>query len=72
MVAAAASGAAFAALLRTAQKQGELPASADPVLLGQLASATLHTLSIRARAGTPRQDLDKIADGAIELIAGSR
>ncbi|WP_022720711.1 TetR/AcrR family transcriptional regulator [Rhodopseudomonas sp. B29] len=62
---------AFAALLRTAQKQGELPASADPVLLGQLAAATLHTLSIRARAGTPRTELDKIVDGAIDLIAGS-
>ncbi|MFC0242259.1 TetR/AcrR family transcriptional regulator [Rhodopseudomonas telluris] len=61
---------AFTGLLRTAQKQGELPASADPVLLGQLASATLHTLSIRARAGTPRPALDRIADAAIALICG--
>jgi AcrR family transcriptional regulator len=61
---------AFAVLLREAQQQGELPASADPVLLGQLAAATLHTLSIRARAGTPRPALDKIADAAIALICG--
>jgi AcrR family transcriptional regulator len=61
---------AFAGLLRQAQKQGELPASADPQLLGQLAAATLHTLSIRARAGTPRPALDKIADAAIALICG--
>jgi len=59
---------AFVQLLRQAKQRGELPPSADPQLLGQLAAATVHTLSIRARAGAPRRELDKIASGTIDLI----
>src|SRR6478735_3312928 len=40
---------AFAACFRLGQERGELPDSADPVVLGQLASATIHTIAIRAR-----------------------
>jgi AcrR family transcriptional regulator len=40
------------------------------VLLGRLAAATLHTLSIRARAGAPRAALDLIVEDAVETICG--
>src|SRR5437899_12111250 len=42
---------AFAACFRLAKEKGELPASADPVVLAQLASETIHTNAILARAG---------------------
>src|SRR5262249_10307129 len=38
---------AFAARFRLAREQGDLPPSADPAALGKLASAVLHTLSVR-------------------------
>ena len=61
---------AFAACFRLAQENGELPPSADPVVLAQLASATIHTIAIRSRAGVPRKELEAIVDGAIELMCG--
>lgn len=63
---------AFVGLLTRAKQQGELPASVDAEILGRLAAATVHTLSVRARAGAPRKELDAIVDGAIDLIAGAR
>jgi TetR/AcrR family transcriptional regulator, copper-responsive repressor len=62
---------AFAACFDRARKNGELPASADPAVLAQLASATIHTIAIRARAGVPRKELEAIVKGAIELMCGS-
>jgi TetR/AcrR family transcriptional regulator, copper-responsive repressor len=59
---------AFAACFRIAKEKGELPASADPVVLAQLASATIHTIAIRARAQVPRKELEAIAKGAIEVM----
>jgi AcrR family transcriptional regulator len=61
---------AFAACFRLAREKGELPASADPVVLAHLASATIHTIAIRARARTPRKELEAIVKGAIDLMAG--
>jgi AcrR family transcriptional regulator len=61
---------AFAACFRLARANGELPASADPTVLAQLASATTHTLAIRARAGVPRGHLEAFAKGAIDVICG--
>src|SRR5512146_1276336 len=49
---------AVAACFRLAKENGELPASADPVVLAQLASATVHTIAIRARARVPRKELE--------------
>src|SRR3569832_1640520 len=46
---------AFAACFRAAKEKGELPEGADPTVLAQLASATIHTIAIRARAQTPRK-----------------
>ncbi|HEV7599003.1 MAG TPA: TetR/AcrR family transcriptional regulator [Bradyrhizobium sp.] len=59
---------AFAACFRIAKEKGELPASADPIVLAQLASATIHTIAIRARAQVPRKELEAIVKGAIELM----
>jgi AcrR family transcriptional regulator len=59
---------AFAACFRLAKENGELPASADPVVLAQLASSTIHTIAIRARARVPRKDLEAIVKGAIDVM----
>lgn len=62
---------AFAICFRGAQEKGELPPSADPQMLAQMASATIHTIAIRARARTPRKDLEAIVRGAIDLMCGA-
>ena len=62
---------AFAICFRSAQEKGELPTSADPDMLAQMASATIHTIAIRARARTPRKDLEAIVHGAIDLMCGA-
>jgi len=59
---------AFIACFRRAQEKGELPASADPLVLGHLASATIHSIAIRARARVPRKELEAIVDGAIDVM----
>ncbi|MGH6715756.1 MAG: TetR/AcrR family transcriptional regulator [Bradyrhizobium sp.] len=59
---------AFASCFRLAMDKGELPQAADPLVLAQLASATIHTIAIRARAGVPRKELQAIANGAIEVM----
>src|SRR6202161_3374547 len=53
---------------RLAKKNGELPESADPQVLAQLASATIHTIAIRARAQVPRKELEGIVKGAIDVM----
>jgi len=62
---------AFASCFRLAKEQRELPASADPVVLAQLASATIHTIAIRARARVPRKQLEAIVKGAIDVMVGA-
>lgn len=62
---------AFAACFRLAKEKGELPETADPVVLAQLASAAIHTIAIRARAGVPRRELETIVKGAIDMICGA-
>jgi TetR/AcrR family transcriptional regulator, copper-responsive repressor len=37
---------AFAACFRFAREKGELPETADPIVLAQLASATIHTIAM--------------------------
>src|SRR6202140_696208 len=59
---------AFAAWFRSAREKGELPASADPIVLAQLPSATIHTIAIRARARVPRNELEAIVKGAIDVM----
>src|SRR5438552_8431430 len=63
---------AFAACFRRAKDKGELPEGADPLVLAQLASATIHTIAIRARARVPRKELEAIVKGAIDMMCGAR
>jgi TetR/AcrR family transcriptional regulator, copper-responsive repressor len=67
----AATDRAFGRLFADARAAGELPASADPRRLARIASATLHTLSIRARARIPRAEIVPIIDDAVTTICGS-
>ena len=62
---------AFAACFSRAREQGELPPTADPQVLAQLASATIHTIAIRARARMRRKQLEAIVKGAIDVMLGS-
>jgi AcrR family transcriptional regulator len=59
---------AFTACFRLAKENGELPQTADPVVLAQLASATIHSIAVRARARVPRKELEAIVKGAIDVM----
>jgi AcrR family transcriptional regulator len=61
----------FAHLFKAAQARGELAQSANPDVLAQLASATIHTIAIRARAQVPRRELEAIVKGAIDVMCGA-
>lgn len=61
---------AFAACFRLAKEKGELPDTTDPVVLSQLASATIHTIALRARVRVPRKELEAIVNGAIDVMVG--
>src|ERR1700742_2085056 len=52
------------------QARGEIARDADPAALAYLATATLHTLAVRSRAGLPRKELEALAKAAIEVICG--
>jgi AcrR family transcriptional regulator len=61
---------AFTACFRLARENGELPPTADPVVLAQLASATIHSIAVRARARVPRKELEAIVKGAVDVMCG--
>jgi TetR/AcrR family transcriptional regulator, copper-responsive repressor len=58
-------------LIRSARERSEIAANAEPLALAQVATATLHTIAVRSRAGVPRKQLQALAAGAIDLICGS-
>ena len=60
----------FEARFRRAHERGELKREADPAALAILASATLHSIAIRARAGARRIELREIARKAVSVICG--
>jgi TetR/AcrR family transcriptional regulator, copper-responsive repressor len=60
----------FEARFRLAQDKGELKRDADPATLAILASATMHTIAIRARAGASRAELREVARKAVNVICG--
>jgi TetR/AcrR family transcriptional regulator, copper-responsive repressor len=62
----------FAALFAKAIASGELPPTSDARALGEAATATIHTLAIRARIGASRTDLHALADAAVAMICGPR
>jgi AcrR family transcriptional regulator len=57
--------------MRKAVANGEIDRDADPAMLAEMASAVMHSLAVRARAGDPRRSLDKLAKAAVALICGS-
>lgn len=61
---------AFEARIRFARDRGELKPEADPAALARLASAVMHTLAIRSRAGEPRAALEAVAEAGVNLICG--
>jgi TetR/AcrR family transcriptional regulator, copper-responsive repressor len=62
----------LADLISKARQRGEISPQSDPTELAQLATATLHTLAVRSRAGLARRELDVIAAAAIDVICGQR
>ncbi|MDY0882004.1 TetR/AcrR family transcriptional regulator [Dongia soli] len=62
--------AGFETRFRRAREQGELKKEADPAALAVLATAMMHTIAIRARAGIPRAELRELASKAVEVICG--
>lgn len=61
---------AFEARFARAQREGEVSAGADPAMLAKLASALLHSLAVRARAGDSRAGLRATAQAGIDLLCG--
>jgi AcrR family transcriptional regulator len=58
----------FEARFRRAYESGELNQGADPAALAVLASATMHSIAIRARAGASRSELREMARKAVRVI----
>lgn len=56
------------ARIKVARDAGDLDRDADVKALALLATATMHTLAIRARAGSSRGDLRKLASKAVRTI----
>jgi len=61
---------AFAGLFARAVETGELPAGADPARLGRMAGATIHSLAVRARARTARDELETLIEDAVATMLG--
>lgn len=62
---------AFEDRFRIAQARGELNPGVDVTALSRLASAVLHTLAVRARAGETSAVLEAIAEAGVRMICGS-
>jgi AcrR family transcriptional regulator len=60
----------FEARFRLAIEKDGLPRDADPSALAILASATLHTIAIRARAGIRRAELKEMIRKAVNVLCG--
>jgi TetR/AcrR family transcriptional regulator, copper-responsive repressor len=60
----------FEARFRIARDRGELKDDPDPAGLAILASATMHSIAIQARAGTRRAELREIARKAVGVLCG--
>lgn len=64
--------AGFKARLRVAREAGELQSDADLDTLAFLVTATMQSIAIRARTGTPRGELHIIARTAVNLICAAQ
>jgi AcrR family transcriptional regulator len=61
----------FLKRIRWAQDEAEVTADRDPEALAFLATATMQSLALRARAGAPRDDLREVARKVVHVICGS-
>lgn len=59
---------AFEDRFKRARKQGEIAASAKPAILAKLASAIIHTMGLRSRAGDTRASLRATALAGMKMI----
>lgn len=55
---------------RFERDRDQLASGVAPAAAGAMASATFHTLAIRARTGASEADLRAISQGAVDLICG--
>ena len=55
-------------LFARAIERNDICGGTDPAVLGRLATATLQSLAVRARAGFARPELDTLAAGAAALL----
>ena len=62
----------FEALFHSARARGDLAEHADPEALAMLATATMQSLSVRARAGASRDTLWALACKAVSVICGDQ
>jgi AcrR family transcriptional regulator len=53
-----------------AVERGELPEGTDAGMLARLASAVMHSLAVRARAGDSREMLEALAKSGVDMICG--
>ena len=53
-----------------AVERGELPDGSDVHMLARLASAVMHSLAVRARAGDSRKTLEALARSGVDMICG--
>jgi AcrR family transcriptional regulator len=60
--------AAFETRLKQAVDAGELPAGTDVAMRAELASAVLHSMALRARAGDAREALAALARAGVEMV----
>lgn len=58
--------------VRRAIAEGELDSDADAAGVASVASAVMHSLAVRARAGESRRALDKLSKSALDLICGKQ
>ena len=58
----------FEARFKLARSAGELSQEADPKALALLASATMHSLAVRARSGSSKTELRKLAQKAVSVM----
>ena len=57
-------------LMQRRQAKGELPSTVDPIALGRVASMMMNALSVRARAGETREQLEATISVMVDLICG--
>jgi AcrR family transcriptional regulator len=60
----------FEVRFQAALEKQEIKEGSDPAALAVLATATMHTIAIRARAGSPRVELRELALKAVKVICG--